>query len=511
MIKMNAYRARRAFTLALTATLLASLPARAESAKDAKVNYDDPPQGVFVDDWMVVSLQDNKIGFAHSQIAREGDIIETTNLMSLVLRRAGQKVPITMLQTTRETLAGVPVSFTSQLDASAQTMEKLGRVENGRVTVRSDQFGMESKNEYDYPVGAVMSWGALRLQHDKGYETGTKYSVQIYEPTFSESSAVPVEMAVGEKEQIEIDGEKVDAIKTTQVMMGMTNITWIDGEGNVLRTQLPMMGMPMVMTRSTREQAMAEFQSPEFFMPTTIPSPRKIDRANTQQIEFVLSLKDDTVDLPKLPTTAMQTPSDEKPGSVHLTVKRLDHAGLAKTPPTKYGKDMSEFLAPNALINSDDPAVQAMAKEAKGDATTPYAIADNLRRYVTDVIKEKNLTVGFASASEVCRNKEGDCSEHAVLLAALGRACGLPSQVVTGLVYVPIFGGDEDIFGFHMWTQFRIGDTWVDFDAAQRESDCNATHIALSVGSLEGAGLGQIALNLVNVIGNLKIDIVDMK
>jgi hypothetical protein len=126
---------------------------------------------------------------------------------------------------------------------------------------------------------------------------------------------------------------------------------------------------------------------------------------------------------------------------------------------------------------------------------------------VTDVIEDKNLTVGFATASEVCRNKEGDCSEHAVLLAALGRACGLPARVATGLVYVPIFGGNEDIFGFHMWTQFRIGDAWVDFDAAQRESDCNPTHIAFNVAALEGAGLGQIAIDLINVIGNLEIDI----
>jgi hypothetical protein len=116
--------------------------------------------------------------------------------------------------------------------------------------------------------------------------------------------------------------------------------------------------------------------------------------------------------------------------------------------------------------------------------------------------------VGFATASEVCRNKEGDCSEHAVLLAALGRACGIPTRVVTGLVYVPIFGGDADIFGFHMWTQFRIGDSWVDFDAAQHESDCNPTHIAFSTSSLAGAGLGQISINLVHLIGNLELDIV---
>jgi transglutaminase-like putative cysteine protease len=194
---------------------------------------------------------------------------------------------------------------------------------------------------------------------------------------------------------------------------------------------------------------------------------------------------------------------------VRLAVSRQDHAALEKVPATRAAdEDLRPYLAPNAIINSDDPVVREMANAARADAQSPYEIADRLRRYVTDAIEDKNLNVGFATASEVARNKEGDCSEHAVLLAALGRACGLPARVVTGLVYVPIFGGSDDIFGFHMWTQFRIGDAWVDFDAAQHESDCNPTHIAFSVSSLEGAGIGQIAIDLINLIGNLEIDIV---
>ncbi|HRX84063.1 MAG TPA: transglutaminase family protein [Phycisphaerae bacterium] len=472
------------------------------------VDWKNPPQGEISDDWMLIELEGQKVGYGHIQMSREGDEIHTTNLMSLVLKRAGSSVPIKVLQTTTETVNGDVVEFSSRMDASAQAMHKQGRVEDGTVYVTSDQFGMQMKSQHPFPEGAVMSWGALRKQAQMGYAPGTKYAVQIYEPMFSESAGVTVETQIGDKEEIEVEGKKVPAIRTEQQMMGVSTTVWIDSDHEVLRTEMPLMGIPMVMTRSTREKALAEFSPPEFFMPTTIRSPRSIDRKNARAIEFVLRLKDRSVAMPKLPKTDMQTPSDVTSNSVHLTVKRLDHQALAQTPPQKYGADMQPYLAPNPVINCDDPAVQAMAKEAKGDAKTPYEVADNLRRYVTDVIKDKNLNVGFATASEVCRNKEGDCSEHAVLLAALGRACGLPARVVTGLVYVPVFGGSDDIFGFHMWTQFRLGDTWADFDAAQRESDCNPTHIAFSVTSLDGAGLGQIALDLVNVIGNLEIDVV---
>ncbi|NBU87363.1 MAG: transglutaminase domain-containing protein, partial [Verrucomicrobia bacterium] len=66
----------------------------------------------------------------------------------------------------------------------------------------------------------------------------------------------------------------------------------------------------------------------------------------------------------------------------------------------------------------------------------------------------KNYGVGFATASEVARNKEGDCTEHSMLLAALGRALGIPTRVATGLVYADEFEGEKDVLVYHMWNQF---------------------------------------------------------
>ena len=39
---------------------------------------------------------------------------------------------------------------------------------------------------------------------------------------------------------------------------------------------------------------------------------------------------------------------------------------------------------------------------------------------------EKDLSVGFATAADVARTAQGDCTEHAVLLAALLRASDIP-------------------------------------------------------------------------------------
>ncbi len=473
----------------------------------------NPQQGVFVDEWLIMEMGGHRVGYLHSELSRTGDVIFTNNLMSMSLKRMGSPVTITQLQTAKETLDGKPLEFSSQMDASMQKLTISGYVDEGKVHVTSKQFGNPTTATYDYPAGAVMTWGTFLAQHRQGFKPGTTYSVTVYEPSMAADIPVNMIIRIGDKESIEIDGKTIDAIKTTQSMKlpnmptELETTAWIDDEGTVLRTKLPMMGLVTEMTRTTKEKALAEFSAPEFFMPTTIPANKTINRGKAQQVEYVLKIKNGVGTLPPIPTTGMQTPTPQDNGSVRLVVSRTNHEALGKATADYDAKKYADYLGANPMINSDDAEVKKMAAKARGTATTPYAIADNLRRYVSDVIDDKNLDVGFASASEVCRNKQGDCSEHGVLLAALGRACGIPSRVVVGVVYVPVFGGSENIFGFHMWTQFLIGDKWVDFDAAQNETDCNPTHIAFSVASLQDAGLGQLVFGLMNVIGNLDIEI----
>ena len=118
----------------------------------------------------------------------------------------------------------------------------------------------------------------------------------------------------------------------------------------------------------------------------------------------------------------------------------------------------------------------------------------------------KNYGVGFATASEVARKKAGDCTEHSVLLAAMGRALGIPSRVVTGLVYADEFEDQKDVLVYHMWTQFYIDDQWVNLDSALGLLKCPADRITFSVDSLEEDTIASV-LPLMEVINNLKVTV----
>jgi hypothetical protein len=127
----------------------------------------------------------------------------------------------------------------------------------------------------------------------------------------------------------------------------------------------------------------------------------------------------------------------------------------------------------------------------------------NLENFVRGFIRKKDLSVGYASALEVAKNPQGDCTEHAVLLAALGRANGIPTRVVDGLVYVDRYAGAEHVFVPHAWAQAYVDGGWRSFDAALHGFD--AGHIALSTGDGDPwrfyAGF--------NTLGRLRVDSLD--
>ncbi|MCK4660406.1 MAG: transglutaminase domain-containing protein [Phycisphaerae bacterium] len=482
------------------------------------LDYRNPPQGKFVDEWAVIRMGGQKCGYNHTVMTRKGDMVKSSTLEVLRISRAGQSISVTQLMNSEETVDGQPRSFAAEMDMAFRKVHMQGVVRDGKVVVQLQQFGNQITETLDYPSGALMTWGAKRAEHLKGYAAGTKFELSVYVPVLSTSHAAILKFKIEGEEEIEVDGHKRRGIRCVQEMhspgspMPLHLVTWVDPHKHeMLKMKMDVMGMPMEVVPCLREVALADFDPPEAFMKTLVSADKPIDRKTARRIKMKLVLEGEGPDLPPLPKTGMQTPSKPTDRSVVLDVARQDHTALAKA--KKYDKPdkkaLAEFCEPNIYINSGDPAVRKMADQAAGKAKTPYEIADRLRVYVSEKITDKNLNIGFASASEVCRNMSGDCSEHAVLLAALGRAKGVPSRVVCGLVYVPWFKGADNVFGFHMWTQFYINGQWVDFDAAQNESDCNPTHIALTVDSLHDSGLGDLAFAILPVMARLQIEIME--
>ncbi len=487
------------------------------TASAKPIDPNNPTDGRFADDWGVIYLAGQKVGYMDATMTRQGDHILSDTTTVMRLGRVDQPIKIKLIEKSTETIAGKPISFESIQDLSTHQSTVKGRIKDGKVYITNSQFGVDLKDEYDFPEGAVLkSWAMFRESLLRGLKPGTTYENNLYEPSMRVDGIIKAKTTIGQVESIDILGVKTQGQRVTVEMItplgSMAMHSWVDPDGWMIKASIPAPGMGnMDIIITTAAKALADFIPPEIFMTSSIKAGRRIDTNAAGQITYRIKRKNKDIDLGELPSTAMQRVISATPDAIELTVTRQSHTRQSAKAVKLDKTQLRDYLSSNLMINSQDPQIIALATKAAAGESDPFILGDKLRIFVTDYIEEKNLSVGFATASEVCRTKEGDCSEHAVLLAALGRVHNIPSRVAVGLAYVPLFGQQDDIFGYHMWTQFYIDGRWIDFDAALRETDCSPTRITFATSSLKTAGGADLSLPLIAKIGGIDIDILNIK
>jgi hypothetical protein len=170
------------------------------------------------------------------------------------------------------------------------------------------------------------------------------------------------------------------------------------------------------------------------------------------------------------------------------------------------------FLAATPMIDAKDPMVRGLAERTLADAPPEIAVrVERLRRAAGASLPRKNLSSALSSASEAVRTGSGDCTEHAVLLAALLRSQGVPARVVAGLVWCQEFAGRRDVFGWHLWTQALLDGRWVDLDATLPAGGAafHPGHIAFAATPLADPSADPALVRLVSALGALRIEVID--
>jgi hypothetical protein len=165
-------------------------------------------------------------------------------------------------------------------------------------------------------------------------------------------------------------------------------------------------------------------------------------------------------------------------------------------------ESLRPFLAPNALLQSDDQTVIDIAKQVAGEEKDAWVTAQSLQRWTTDNM-HFDLGIAVAPASEVAKNRRGTCFGYSMLLGSLARAAGIPSRIRMGFVYA---GG---IWGGHAWVEVLIGNEWVPIDGALYAlGAADAARFSVFDSSLEDGTLAGIA-SLGQLFGNVDISILE--
>lgn len=136
-----------------------------------------------------------------------------------------------------------------------------------------------------------------------------------------------------------------------------------------------------------------------------------------------------------------------------------------------------QHTQPSFIVDFDQDPLRAQCASATG------VTAQALLQRASDMIEHKSMAVGFITASATLRRREGDCTEHSVLAAALLRCNGIAARLSYGLLVVRV--GDRIGAGHHMWTE-RYEGGWRVADATFPERDAEVVHLRL--GSLTDEG-----------------------
>jgi hypothetical protein len=446
--------------------------------------------------WMKVLLDGRKVGQVHAvREVADGRVVNTER-MTLVVDRAGVGLPVTTEERSIETPEGQPLGFTTltRLSGLESTVEgTLGG--DGKLALVMRSGRSEQRRSIDWPAGAVLVEGARLAEIGHGLAPGTRYQVLSFQP--STLSALPVAVEVVGPERISVDGRRRRLVRVDQVAAiegaPLRMSAWVDADHDVVRATMPLMGMTFEMVACDEACATAPNQPTDILDRAMVAAPRALAPAE-RAAGLVYSIVVRDADAAAIPSLAEQRA--ERDGTRWRVAVRPGAAGrIGEDPPG------ADDTAATRWLNHDEAPVQALAREAAGGSppADPVALMRRLEGFVRDYIDNKSMRVGYASAAETVASREGDCTEHAVLLAALARALGVPARVVNGLAYAPEFVGREKVFVPHAWVKAWDGSRWVSFDAALPGFD--AGHVALSVGDGDAAGF----YAGVSLLGNLEV------
>ena len=150
---------------------------------------------------------------------------------------------------------------------------------------------------------------------------------------------------------------------------------------------------------------------------------------------------------------------------------------------------------PTPFIQCDHPKIRKKVSELISTDDLPPAKARKLIAWIYKNI-EKRPVLSVPNALETLENRMGDCNEHAVLLAAMARAAGIPAQIEAGLVYA------NGRFYYHAWNVLYLG-KWITADSLMGQLPADVTHIRLVRGEPDRQA------DLIGVIGKVKLEILE--
>jgi hypothetical protein len=462
------------------------------------------------EDWYALSWNDQHAGYLHSvaeqgRDSRKREWIRYRMEQEVALLRMGMEIRVTM----GGELWEVPgkglrtFSFVMQMGPLGE-MRYTGERKGDVLRITGTSAGKSYEREIPWQEGTLSPFEEMRRFRERLREGRKTFSHMVFSP--EHQRAMVVTYTLEEEEEVSLLGARKRLLRVRMeqdILPGIVSHAWVDKEGRMHKMHLQMGELGAIeAVRTTKVRAMSPTGPAEVLAQTLLVPDAPVERPrDTARIVYRIGFRDPEK-IPSFPPDGRQAVRAQKGSILTLEVKRPE--APARVRGEKPAPPEEKYSSPNPHLQSDDKTLRKVAAEITHGQRRPWEKASALTHWVYRRIEKKDLGVGFASAKDVFENPRGDCTEHAVLLAAMLRAVGVPSRVAAGLVYSPDYGA----FGYHMWTEAFIESKWHALDATLDQTLPDPTHLKFTDSALDEGFDAVFMSELLAFLQNMEIRIV---
>lgn len=449
------------------------------------------------EEWLSVYLLGQKVGYGHTytkDVDFNGeDCYEEYTEMMVKINRGGME-----LTSTATSKAYVSKDFTPRYFKSAEKLSNIektteGKIENRKLKVKIIMGEQTIEKEIDFPENTYLDDSISDVIKFKGIEEGKEYSLNIF---LKEAlKIIQTKVKIEGKENVKINDKEIEGIKINTEMLGIQTITFVDKNYRIIKSEYKDLGMVLLAT--AKEEALnipIASNEEDILALSSIESNVKFDKKYIKK----LRVKIKHTDFAKIRKNLIE---GSRQKFIEKNVLEINSEGVIKEQ-----LENKKFVEGTFYEQADDKDIINTAKEIKGKEKDSYKISKKIMEWVYKNINKKNFNIGFAGAKEVLNSKEGDCTEHSVLMSALLKSLGIPTKVVGGVVY---FNGR---FYYHMWVKVFVAEgtrqTWINMDPTLNQAPADATHIKLAEGILNEEGLVNICLGILPSLKSMSLEVI---
>ncbi len=462
-------------TLVSSGCIVKSFNPDSEHSADSAKGYQSLSDFPFKEAWYGIYFQEDKIGYSHFKIlpSEKNFIIESDSIMRLTAMRKTNEIKMTEKITVAPDLS--LISFDSNVKMNQKDLRVEGNVNSTKLVLKMN--AEDEKIDRDFSIdGKIFHTSAISLMPAlKGLREGAKYSFDVF--NVERQSVENIEQEISRVKGSPGPSDAVWKI-TNNYGQSLVN-SWTNSKGLVvLEKGLDGSLITILEDQESARQFMEKKAKQKDLIldfslvktPTKIvkPGQAKFLKVRLEGIHPDLIAKDN-----RQKVYVPESGRPEEGFDVEVNTENIQRIseGLGSTSHENIDS-LSKYLLSTPTIQVGHKEIRDQALKIVTKESTDMDKVIKLVNWTADNIKGE-MKDSF-SALEVLRSKQGECQSHSQLYTALARSLGIPTRIVTGLVYSENLG-----FLYHAWAESYVKG-WLSVDPTLKQAPSDATHIKLA-------------------------------